>query len=101
LPGLQILHERKTGIGEVVIDAEKLEVETEFKCHYRVDPQAGNEGCDRCHAGTFWTIVYREKGSTEDTEIGTAWGDKELAEDICDLMNMAYEAGKEAAGEPK
>src|SRR5438132_51303 len=51
--------------------------------------------CMHCHQGALYTIVSGE--GEDETEIGSAWGDLELTEDICDLMNMAYEAGKEAA----
>jgi hypothetical protein len=46
-------------------------------------------GCSHCGIGTYWTITDGE------CEIGTAWQDEELAIDICDLMNMAYELGAE------
>ncbi len=62
--------------------------------YYRVDVADGHKGCEHCKAGTFWTIVYTEDG--EPIEIGTSWGDEELAQDICDLMNMAYDAGVES-----
>jgi ribosomal protein L40E len=42
--------------------------------------------------------VYREYGDTENTELGQAWQGsigKETAEDICSLMNMAYEQALE------
>lgn len=70
---------------------------TEYKCYYNVKMAAGEDGCTHCGAGKMWAIVYVEHGQTEETELGTTWGDKELAEDICDLMNMAYEAGLEVA----
>ena len=63
---------------------------------YRVDVASGHEGCKECKAGTFWTIVYTAPGDDELTEIGTSWADEELAQDICDLMNMAFDAGVES-----
>lgn len=62
--------------------------------HYRVELSAGDEGCAHCGQGQQWTVVSGQ--GEEAIEIGTSWGDKEHAEDICDLMNMAYDAGKEA-----
>lgn len=65
--------------------------------YYRVKMATGIdvEGCAHCGAGKQWSIVYVEHGATEETEIGQSFGDRELADDICDLMNMAYEAGLE------
>jgi len=42
----------------------------------------------------MWAIVSEEGESL--TEQAMTWENRELAEDTCDLMNMAYEAGKEA-----
>jgi hypothetical protein len=70
---------------------------TEYKCYYNVEMAAGEDGCSHCGAGKMWAIVYVEHGQTEKTEIGQTFGDKDLADDICDLMNMAYEAGLEVA----
>lgn len=65
--------------------------------HYRVDV-ADATGCITCGAGRYWTVVSDEGEDT--VAIGTSWaGDegKETAEDVCDLMNMAYHAGRESA----
>lgn len=67
--------------------------------YYRVEKQfpsasAGECNCANC---TLWTVVYGPTG--DETEIGQAWqGDegKEAAEDVCDLMNMAFDAGQES-----
>lgn len=64
--------------------------------YYQVKMAAGEDGCSHCGAGKLWAIVYVEHGQTEETEVGQSFGDKELADDICELMNMAYEAGMEA-----
>jgi hypothetical protein len=64
--------------------------------YYRVKMAAGEDGCEHCGAGKMWAIVYIEHGDTEETEVGQTFGDRGLADDICDLMNMAYEAGLEA-----
>lgn len=68
---------------------------------YRVveDVSLGNdEGCKHCGHGTYWTVV----SGTGDDEvgIGTSWGYKELADDVCDLMNDAFIAGQERRTEP-
>jgi hypothetical protein len=70
---------------------------TDYKCYYNVEMAAGEDGCAHCGAGKMWAIVYVEHGQTEKTEIGQTFGDRELADDICDLMNMAYESGLELA----
>lgn len=64
--------------------------------HYRVVLD-DDKGCTKCGHGLFYTIV---SGTVEDEMgVGTSWGDKEAAEDICDLMNMAYDAGVESVAE--
>jgi hypothetical protein len=40
----------------------------------------------------MWTI-----NGPDTFPIGTSWADRETANDICDLMNMAYTAGYENA----
>ena len=66
----------------------------EKRAFYRVEEvilPAGNCTCPNCQQ---WTIVFEDAG--EPTEIGNFWqGDdgKEQAEDICDLMNDAYDLG--------
>lgn len=68
---------------------------------YRVEPEpigAGECGCANCQQ---WTVVYDAPGGGP-TAIGTSWqGDagKETAEDVCDLMNMAFDAGRETRDE--
>ncbi len=62
---------------------------------YRVEVQGRPPDECKCANCVLWTVVYDDG---EPVEIGQAWqGDlgKESAEDICDLMNMAYEAGTE------
>lgn len=71
----------------------------ETKDFYRVEKSANHESCG-CGHDTQWTIVYSvlEGEAPETIEIGTSWQGnpgKEAAQDICDLMNMAYEAGAE------
>jgi hypothetical protein len=71
----------------------------EVRSFYHVEEQAGHDGCSHCGRGTLWTIVYTDNKG-ESVEMGTAWeGDdgKETADDICDLMNMAFDAGREHA----
>lgn len=54
--------------------------------------------CPRCQQ---WTVVY-DSPRDGPTAIGTSWqGDegKEAAEDVCDLMNMAFDAGRETRDE--
>lgn len=66
----------------------------EKRAFYRVEEvilPAGNCTCPNC---LQWTIVFDESGAP--LEIGSSWqGDdgKEKAEDICDLMNDAYDLG--------
>jgi hypothetical protein len=64
--------------------------------YYRVEPSdTGGSACEHCGRGGYWTIIYGPDG--DETEIGTAWEDRGLADDICDLMNMAFDAGMETA----
>jgi len=63
---------------------------------YRVEEVIRSKAECECPACALWTIVYDDG---EPTEIGTSWqGDegKELAEDICALMNMAFDRGAES-----
>lgn len=62
--------------------------------HYRVDVAADTCGCRFCGAGKMWTVIYTQEDG-EIVEIGSAWGDEELVGDICELMNMAFDAGTE------
>jgi hypothetical protein len=55
---------------------------------YRVE--VDTEGCKHCAGGRMWTIV-----GSDGVAIGSSWGDQEFASDIADLMNMAFDAGKE------
>ena len=60
------------------------------KLEYNVE--ISSAGCERCGVGTQWAIVTNLNG--EPTEIGgMTWGDKETAEDICEMLNEAYERG--------
>jgi hypothetical protein len=61
--------------------------------YYTVQVASGHEGCAHCSAGRYWTICWIEDG--EPIEIGQSFGDEELVTDICELMNMAYDAGTE------
>jgi hypothetical protein len=61
---------------------------------YRVEIAAGQEGCKHCGEGTFYTVVSGT--GADECEVGQSWGHKESVEDICDLMNMAYDAGQES-----
>jgi hypothetical protein len=67
---------------------------TDEQRFYRVQLSANHEACTQCGHGSFYTIVYKDV--EEDIEIGTAWGDSDVAEDVCALMNMAYDAGQES-----
>jgi hypothetical protein len=60
---------------------------------FRVERWSGEKACEHCGHGATWTIVFGEGDGL--TEIGQAWEDFELVEDICDLMNDAFEAGRE------
>jgi hypothetical protein len=64
---------------------------------YRVEEEVRSPADCACPQCVLWTIVYDEAG--EPVEIGRSWQGplgKEAADDICDLMNMAYDAGREA-----
>lgn len=61
--------------------------------YYRVALADGHDGCERCGSNRMWTVISGE--GDDAIEIGTSWGDQELAEDVCDLMNMAFREGVE------
>ena len=72
----------------------------ELADYYCVKQSANHAYCCDCGAGMHWTVVYKDSDG-EEVEIGTAWeGDagREMADDICDLMNMAFETGRESRG---
>jgi hypothetical protein len=50
-----------------------------------------DEPCKACGKGAFYTVVSGE--GEEECGVGSSWADQETAQDICDLMNMAYDAG--------
>lgn len=65
--------------------------------YYKVEEQARDPRECTCGNCVMWTVTYQENG--ESIEIGTAWQGaegQEAADDVCDLMNMAYDAGTEA-----
>lgn len=73
----------------------KPELPSEDQQFYRVEEQGRPPDECQCANCKLWTVVFDDG---EPTEIGTAYqGDagKEAAEDVCDLMNMAYDAGRE------
>lgn len=47
--------------------------------------------CPHCKHDTFYTIA-----DADGVYIGTSWGDEETVQDICDLLNMAFNAGRES-----
>lgn len=62
---------------------------------FRVELTATGQPECQCEACQLWTVVYDDP---EPTEISSSWGGasgKEMADDICDLMNMAYDLGVE------
>jgi hypothetical protein len=63
---------------------------------YRVEEVIRSAAECQCPACVQWTIVYDDG---QPTEIGTSWqGDEghELADNVCDLMNMAFARGAES-----
>ena len=71
---------------------------------YRVEPSANHTGVCPCGHDTRWTITWQESWQEERTEASQAWGGlagKALAEDICVLMNMAFEHGAETADDQR
>jgi len=51
------------------------------------------EGCNKCGAGKTWTIA----GTNDEIAIGYSFGEQEEADDLCEWMNMAYQAGRDDA----
>jgi hypothetical protein len=61
---------------------------------YRIELTATGQPTCQCENCQLWTVVYDDG---EPTEIGTSWqgaDGQETAEDICDLMNLAYYTGR-------
>ncbi len=68
---------------------------TDEQGFYRVVKELTPGQCE-CPACLYWSIEY--DGKDEPIGISTSWqGEvgRETAEDICELMNMAYDAGRE------
>jgi hypothetical protein len=64
---------------------------------YRVEEVIRSAAECQCPACVLWTIIYDDDG--QPVEIGTSWqGDegKETADDVCALMNMAFDRGAES-----
>lgn len=61
---------------------------------YQVELTATGQPECQCENCQLWTITYLDP---DPTEVGTSWegtAGKEAAEDVCDLMNMAYDLGR-------
>lgn len=54
---------------------------------YRVEEET--KACKSCGMGSTWIIV-----DSDNIGGGTTYSDKEIADDICELMNDAYERGR-------
>ncbi len=67
------------------------------KPFYRVELADKDSGCNACGHGQMWTLVHGEGDDEE--QVHTSWGDREFVDDLCDLMNDAYEAGQENAAD--
>lgn len=79
-----------------------LSADQEMGAHfYRVEAEP-REGAEcRCENCLQWTIVY-DSPRDGPTAIGTSWQGEaghETASDVCDLMNMAFDAGRETRDE--
>ena len=48
-------------------------------------------GCKKCGAGTLWTVV-----NSDGVGIGQSFEDASIVKEIADLMNHAFERGKNA-----
>lgn len=80
------------------VSAEQTNMGAHF---YRVEAEPQGEGECGCANCLQWTIVF-DSPRDGPSAIGTSWeGEqgKETAEDICDLMNMAFDAGRETRDE--
>lgn len=67
-------------------------VKSSEKQFYRVVIDENTATCRHCGNGRHWSVAYTDDDS-EEVMIGTSWGDEETTQDICDLMNMAYDKG--------
>lgn len=73
------------------------ELDRPIEQRYWMEEADGGKGCPSCGHGQLWDIVYRD-ATGELCGTGTSYGDAEAAQDICDLMNMAYDFGVESSG---
>lgn len=64
----------------------------EHSAFYRVEA-SGKPDCTHCGAGQMWTVCWTD-ASGEDCQISSDYSDQDLVEDLCTLMNMAYETGR-------
>lgn len=53
--------------------------------------------CLACGHGTYWAICHRDDNGEECQE-STSYNDREQADDICDLMNAAFNLGRARIG---
>jgi hypothetical protein len=97
--GAYLVHPKESRMSSVI--APKTE-EVAASSFYRVTEEIRDEAYCKCQACVMWTIVFQENG--EEVEIGQSWQGvlgHDAAQDICDLMNMAYDAGCESNPEAK
>jgi predicted GTPase len=61
--------------------------DTAAKLPYTVE--CDHEGCSQCGHDRMWTIV-----DSDGIGAGQSWGDKEFVDDLCEMLNDAFEKGK-------
>jgi hypothetical protein len=62
---------------------------------YRVELTKDAGACDHCGRGHYWDVVHDENG--EPIAESTSYHDKGDAEDVCAMLNAAFELGAQSA----
>lgn len=66
--------------------------DADLQGRFRVEIADGAAGCGHCGAGAMYTVVYNDVDG-EECQISTSYQEREVAESICEVMNIAYELG--------
>jgi hypothetical protein len=56
--------------------------------------ELGNRGCIECHHGETWDII-----DPEGVALATSYGDKEEAEEVCEMLNRSFYFGERSGSD--
>lgn len=70
-----------------------------FIDHYWVEAEDPDQhgACLSCGHGAYWAICHKDASGDECQE-STSYSDREQADDICEMMNTAFNMGRERIG---